>query len=236
MRKSRSGNNRLKLRYRLLIFLLFVIIIIFTSIALFEIRLKPIVQQMAVASAERIATRAINDAIYDEMNKENIKYENLITLEKDANGKISALRTNVVEINSLKSHLPVVILDKLGKIEQTEINIPIGTIINGELLSGRGMRVNVRLIPVGSVTTDITNVFTGAGINQTRHQVMLTIHATVSLVMPIAAISADIHTSICIAETVIVGEVPDAYTLVIEPGLDAAGKINDYGADQYLTN
>ncbi|MHC1694422.1 MAG: sporulation protein YunB [Eubacteriales bacterium] len=234
MRKNRNG--RLKLRFRLLIFLIIVIIIAASSITLFEIRLKPIVKQMALASAERIATRAISEAVYDEMNEDNVKYEDLIVLEKDAKGKISALKTNVIQINRLKSHLPVVILDKLGKIEQTEINIPIGTIINGELLSGRGMRVNVRLVPVGSVTTDISNVFTGAGINQTRHQVMLTIHATVSLVMPITAISADIHTSICIAETIIVGEVPNAYTLVIEPGLDTAGEINDYGAEEHLTD
>lgn len=236
MRASKGRGRRLKLRYRLLIFFLFIAAIAAVSITLFEIRLKPIVQQMAVASAQRIATRAISEAVYDAMNSENIRYDNLINLEKDANGKISALKTNIIEINRLKSHLPVVILDKLGEIEQTEINIPIGTIINGELLSGRGMRVNIRLIPVGSVTTDITNVFTGAGINQTRHQVMMNVRATVSLVMPISAISADISTSICIAETVIVGEVPDAYTLVIEPGLELSGIINDYGADNYTGN
>lgn len=226
--RRKPKKRRLSFGKRLLIFLLALVVIALALVKYTEMRMKPILTSMATASAQRIAARAVSEAIYDEITTESITYNDLINLEKDNSGKISALRTNVIEINRLKSRLAVVILDKLASIEETTIRIPLGNIINGELLSGRGVKIELRLIPVGSVTTDISNVFTSAGINQTRHQIMMEVRAMVSVILPMSSISADITTSVCIAETVIVGEVPSAFTEVNDDG-GLSGTVNDYG-------
>ena len=87
-----------------------------------------------------------------------------------------------------------------------------GTVVNNELLSGIGPNIRIQLAPVGFVETDITNSFSAAGINQTRHQVILSVSATIAIVMPAATEYAQVETSIVLGESVLIGKVPQNYT------------------------
>ena len=213
-KKTNNNNNsrRFKTRYRLLIF--FAVIIIFSVVVLkySESRLRPIIVSMAETHAKSIGSKVVSEAITEEIEVNNISYDDLISFEKDENGKIAALKTNIIMINRLKSRLSVVILDKLSNMNDINLYIPIGNIINGEFFSGRGPKIEIIVLPVGSVTTNITNVFTSAGINQTRHQIMLEVNVTVSIIMPFSVESTDISTSMAIAETIIVGDVPKFFS------------------------
>ena len=209
--KNQKNQKRIKKRYKFLIFLLFLVIAFFGSLKYAEFRLQPIVKSMAVGTARSIGARVISEAITEEIDATNISYNDLISFEKDNSGNIAALKTDIIMINRLKSKLSVVILNKLSSIENININIPIGNLINGEFLAGRGPKLEIRILPVGSVSTDISNVFTSSGINQTRHQIMLDVRVTLTAIMTFATESTDISTSICIAETVIIGNVPDTY-------------------------
>jgi len=166
---------------------------------------------MAEAHARSIGARVVGEAINEEIAMSDLTYDDLISFEKAADGKISALKTNIMTVNRLKSTLAVVILDKLAVIDDVNLYIPVGNLLNGEFLSGRGPRIEIILIPVGSVVTDIRNVFTSAGINQTRHQIMLDVWVSVSIIMPFSVETTDIFTSVSIAETIIVGDVPNMY-------------------------
>ncbi|MCL1859284.1 MAG: sporulation protein YunB [Oscillospiraceae bacterium] len=217
-RGRRPNNNRkkFKTRYKLLIF--FAVIILFSAVVLkySESRIRTIIAPMAEAHAKRIGAKVVSEAITDEIEANNISYDDLISFEKDENGKIAALKTDIIMINRLKSRLSVVILDKLSNIKDINLYIPAGNLINGEFFSGRGPKIEIIVLPVGSVTTNITNVFTSAGINQTRHQIMLEVNITVSVIMPFSVESTDISTSMAIAETIIVGDVPNMYMGNIE--------------------
>lgn len=197
------------------VFLLFTLVFLIAAFAFLyvEIKLTPIVKTMALQKAKSIAAYVVSDAVYEE-TRESLDYEDLVTFEKDNNGKVTALKTNIVYINRLKSLLSVKILEKLQNIPETELYIPLGTALNKNILSGMGPKIRVELIPIGSVTTDIKNVFSSAGINQSRHQIMMETRVTVAIVMPMSSVSEDIVSSVCIAETVIVGDVPEAYTNV----------------------
>jgi len=166
---------------------------------------------MAEAHARSTGARVVGEAINEEIAMSNLAYDDLISFEKAVDGKISALKTNILTINRLKSTLAVVILNKLAGMEDINLYIPVGNLLNGEFLSGRGPRIEVILIPVGSVVTDIRNVFTSAGINQTRHQIMLDVWVSVSIILPFSVETTDIFTSVSIAETIIVGDVPNMY-------------------------
>ena len=208
---NQNNQRKFKKRYKFLIFLLFLIISLLGSLKYAEFRLQPIVKSMAVGTARSIGARVISESINEEIDATNISYNDLISFEKDNSGNIAALKTDIIMINRLKSKLSVVILNKLSNIENININIPIGNLINGEFLAGRGPKLEIRILPVGSVSTDISNVFTSSGINQTRHQIMLDVRVTLTAIMTFATESTDISTSICIAETVIIGNVPDTY-------------------------
>ena len=100
----------------------------------------------------------------------------------------------------------------LKKAENLSIKIPVGTIIGGDLIFGRGPGIDVKVMPIGTVATEIQNEITSAGINQTRHQIILVVNVQMSVITGIRRLPTNVSTTICIAETVIVGKVPESYT------------------------
>ena len=206
-----SGKLRLKTRHRILLLFLIILFAGLGIVKYSELKIRPIITSMAEAHARSIGARVIGETINEEMAVSNITYDDLVSFEKDSGGKISALKTNIILVNKLKSRLSVIILNKLSDMEDINLYLPVGNLLNGEFLSGRGPKIEVILLPVGSVTTNISNVFTSAGINQTRHQIIFEVRVTVSIIMPFSVESTDITTSISIAETIIVGDVPNMY-------------------------
>lgn len=217
-----------KIRKKLIFAVMFIAATAGIALLYLNLRLKPIVREMAVARARTIATRVISEAIYQTVSDTNTTYDELVNFEKNSDGMITAVKTDIVKVNRIKSALSVNILDRLSQIREDELSIPIGSIINGDLLSGRGFRIKIKLIPIGSVSTDMTNSFTSAGINQTLHRINMEVHAVVSLILPTFTTNVDITNTVCIAETVIVGQVPSAYTEVIEQSDDMVGVLNDF--------
>jgi sporulation protein YunB len=212
-----------------LLFVISVSFVALTGIVVYvDVRLRPVVREMAVARSRSIATRVISEAIHKTVTDNNISYDDLISFEKTNEGMISAVKTDIVKVNRLKSALSVDILDRLSDIDEDELSIPIGSVINGDLFSGRGFRIKIKLMPIGSVATDITNSFESAGINQTLHRINMEVRAVISLVLPTMSVNVDIVNTVCIAETVIVGQVPSAYTEVIEQSDDMVGVLNDF--------
>lgn len=219
-----------KRKKALFVAVLFLLVTVFVIIYL-DWRIKPIVGEMAVARSRSIATRVISQAIETTINEQGITYNDLVSFEKTEDGNISAVKTNIVKVNQLKSSLSVNILDKLSNITEDEIAIPIGNVVNGDLFSGRGFKIKIKIMPVGSVSTDMSNHFSSAGINQTLHRINLEVRAVISLIMPTLTTNVDIINSVCIAETVIVGQVPSAYTEVIEKSDDMIGVLNDFKSE-----
>ena len=177
-----------------------------------ERRLSRIVAEIASQSVKAKASVVISKAIYDELEKSAVTYDDLVSFEKDSEGRISALKTNIIEVNKLKSSLSLKILESLRNTGEMSVTIPIGTVLNSELLSGRGPDIKVKVMPIGTVAADIDNVITSAGINQTRHQVMLYVSVQIAVITAVRNTSANVSTNVCIAETVIVGGVPESYT------------------------
>ena len=175
-------------------------------------RLRPMICPIAVAEAKSIATMSINTAVNQELSVAEIGYDDLITLEMDAENRVTALKANTLEINKLRASLTVAIQSKVDQIQDSIVEIPLGTVVNNELLSGVGPNIRIQLAPVGFVETDITNSFSAAGINQPRHQVILSVSATIAIVMPAATEYAQVETSIVLGESVLVGKVPQNYT------------------------
>ena len=208
---GRNGKTAIKPGYKLMLVLLALIFLLAVIVKYSESNIRPIIVSMAEAHAKSIASRVVGEAINDEIAADNINYDDLVSFEKDAGGKITALKTNIITVNQFKSKLSVSILNKLSNMNDVNLYIPLGNLINNDFLSGRGPRLEIILLPVGSVTTNITNVFTSAGINQTRHQIMLDVRVTVSIIMPFSVDSTDVSTSVEIAETIIVGDVPNMF-------------------------
>ncbi len=175
-----------------------------------SVYLRRVASQMAVSDATDCVTLAINDAIYSEMSEGLFDYDYFVRLEKDESGRITAVTTNMSRINTLSAQLlrDVVSSADGGKIE---IRVPLGNLIGTNLLHGRGPDVPVEIIILTSSSAGFRNEIRSAGINQTRHQILLDIRVDIDVMIPWDTISTSVNSEVLVAETVIVGEVPRFY-------------------------
>lgn len=200
-----------KILQKIFIFLL-TIIFIFTFMFIYlEYRLSPIIAVIAEHEARQISTVIIDRTVCEQIEYTGLTYEQLVHFEKDTSGKVAAITTNAVNISKFKSYVTIAISKALSELIYEEVTIPIGTIIYGDLFLGRGPKIKIRLNPVGSVSSNIYSEFSSAGINQTKHRIMIELRAEVSVLIPFRTVSTEVSTSVCIAETVLVGDVPSTY-------------------------
>lgn len=202
----------MRLRIRIskkIIALLLLAIVIFVYLMI-DNAVRPTILSMSEARLRAIAVKSMNAAVRETVGNE-INYTDLMNIEKDQEGNIKLISANAVKMNNLAANTAITAQDKILNIGEQGISIPIGTIIGGQLLTGRGPSINVKIEPVGSVTTDFMTEFEDAGINQTRHKIFLILNASVRIVVGNAAQTVEISSQVLISETIIIGNVPQSF-------------------------
>lgn len=171
---------------------------------------RSLVTELAVSSAKDAVVVAVNEIVKDIMTDEDFDPSDLVKLERNADGSVAAVTTNVAAVNMLAAR----VLERA--VAQTEdrcitVRIPLGNLAGSTLLAGKGPSVPVELLMLSSSVAGFRSEMTTAGINQTRHQILLELHVDVSLLMPWRTVGTDVDTEILVSETVIVGAVPESY-------------------------
>lgn len=194
--------------------------------------LKPVMTSMATARVSNLVNRIVSAAVNEAVENGNIDYQNFVIFEKDETGHITALRSNVAEVNRMQGQITDEILHRLSEVATSELEIPLGTLTGSALLAGRGPSLFVRMQAVGSASAAFRNQFTAAGINQTRHQIFLDVDVYMSILLPGMKTSTKVSNEIAVAETVIVGGVPDTYTYFST----MPDEIGQYAEDYIMNN
>lgn len=177
----------------------------------FEIRAKPVIIEMAVAQSENIASEIIENAIVSVLYENDITYSTMVEIEKDANGRVATVKADAVKMNMLKSKIGAEISKDILDTDSREISIPLGTILGVSALSGKGPKIKTTVTLASNVTSTINNSFTSTGINQTMHEIYVNVNATIYVIMPKNSASAEVNSNYCIAQTVIIGTVPETF-------------------------
>lgn len=195
-------SGRKKVIIGLLIFIILFVIL--------GVQLRPIIKGITENEAKKMATNCVNSTVAELLSKSGISYNDMVSIERDNNGKILAITSNVVKMNELKSQILMAVQRELGN-QENEVGVALGTLLGNDLLHGRGPRIPLKITLSGNVTGDFKSNFEAAGINQTRHQIYLEIHMSVYSFIPGFNTMTDVKTDVPIAETVIVGDVPQMY-------------------------
>lgn len=177
-----------------------------------EWMLGPSIREMAGYQSKVYATRIIHEAVAEELSRQGTDYSQLFTISKKDTGEVTSIESNVAAINQLQTHLAQTILERLDTREGEGMGLPLGTLTGLDILAGRGPMMEFYIRPIGTVETSVLNQFDSAGINQTLHRVMLEITAEVSPLLPGCGGSNRVTVEVCVAETVIVGSVPQLIT------------------------
>ncbi len=182
---------------------------------LYETKIRPVISQVAAAQAQSVAVSTLNDELNRIIAMEGMGYSDFAVLQKDAQNRISAVTTDMAKVSRIKSKIAVYVQEKMREVDKMTMRIPLGTLVSNGLFSGYGPKIPIRLTSVGRAVVDIEDSFIEAGINQTRHEIHLLVTAKISVLMPGGGTVTEIHTKIPIAQSVIVGEVPESVTSVI---------------------
>ena len=153
---------------------------------------------------------AVNESVSETL-ADRLRYDDLIAVERDAEGDIRAMTANSYEINRIARDTAYLAQKKLQAMAEEGIAIPLGAFTGIEALAGFGPEAVLRILPVAVVTCRFSSDFSGAGINQTRHAVYLDVTAEVSVVLPGRTSSFSTLSQVLLAESVLVGDVPQMY-------------------------
>ena len=151
----------------------------------------------------------INDAIDLQIETGTIQYDRIVYFEKDLNGRITALKTNMSEVNRLKTSILNIINDEIMDMDTSDIGIPVGSLIIPELLSGRGPAIPIQILSISNSDAAFESFFTEAGINQTLQQLTMEVSVDVTILVLGKTESFTVSSQVVVAETIIVGQVPD---------------------------
>ena len=213
MRRGFFRYRRIMGRHTLLkVCLLILSLIVLTFSMVASAHLRPLLESLAVTRVSNAVNRIVIEAVDEAIQNGSISYEQLISFEKDGNGAIAAVHSNMAACNRLQAEILDIILERISQVSARELSIPIGTLSGVSLLAGRGPRITVRMESVGSSTAKFQNEFYSAGINQTNHRIILYIDVSISILLPGFTTATKVSNAVTVAETVIVGSVPETYT------------------------
>lgn len=193
-------------------FFRFIIVILSISLILlilFRVKYYDPILSLAKTQVSNTTSDLINDAIDKQIEDGNIQYDRMVYFEKDLDGRITALKTNMSEVNRLKTDILNLINDDILALSTNDLGIPLGSLFLPEILSGRGPDIPVEIMSIRNSDASFHSAFTEAGINQTLHQLIMQVSVDVTILVLGKAESFTINSQVVVAETIIVGDVPN---------------------------
>lgn len=185
---------------------------VFIIFFLADLKLRPLITSVAANRAQVISASIINDVVHDEISRKDVNYSDIVILEKDHNGHICAVNTNIKKVNLLKTSVCIAVQKKISEIKNDDYKVAIGTLTGTEIFNGRGPKIPLKISLSGSVKANFRSNFETAGINQTKHQLYLDVSTKVFALVPGYPTNSTIETSVLVSETVLIGEVPKFLT------------------------
>ncbi len=190
--------------------LILIIFLLFSAIYISR-RLGQLMIKIAEWDINNLVDILANDAINEAIDELDAQYDDIITISSDSQGNVTSINTNMAYANKLKTHVINKIYETLPSVESQVIEIPLGNLFGSKLFSGTGPYIPVKIMSVTSVNSSLENEFLSVGINQTMHKIYIDATIDLSVMVPGYESVVSVSTTVLIAETVIVGKVPDTY-------------------------
>ena len=203
---SKKRRRGLGLRF----YLLAGVVMLFSMGVVVDAALRPILEQVAAQQVHLAVVRLINEAVYDQLGN-GVAYQQLINVSTDADGRVTLMQPDTVKITRLVTSIARDLEEKLGNLSREDIKVPLGMLTGNSLLADKGPNLTLALLPLGSVSVNIHDEFSAAGINQTRHSIMLDIVVDMGILLPFQSTFTQITDTLPIVESVIVGPIPETY-------------------------
>ena len=184
--------------------------IVAAAVIILHVNVTRVLKSIAEANMRSITTVAVNDAIFYTLS-DALRYEDLVTVERDSAGNVVAITSDPLAINRIARDTAYMSQQNLQRMSEDGVDVPLGAFFGIEAWAGFGPKVHMRIIPISNVECRFVSKFQEAGINQTKHSIYLEIVADISIIMPSGTSNFASLTEVLIAESVLVGKVPESF-------------------------
>ena len=211
--KRGSCGGKRKVR-RLVLVPLVTAVVLFSAIFVYlQAVIDPNLEDISRMRAEVLVTRTINRAL-SELFQEQTVEEDLFLLKKDENGKTELVQANSIAINILLTQLALNLQEAFRTMDEEPLQVPLGALMGSKMLSQTGQCADVVIKPVSVISTDFRTEFDSKAINQTKYKIYIVLKCRVKVMAPFSSRTFDTSSKILLAETVILGDVPDSFVQV----------------------
>ncbi len=191
--------------------ILVAILLIWLLFTFFSNHLRPVVETVAKSEATNFVSVTVSNVVEQCMSQQGVEYYDLMEIHHQESDGLTTVTGRTTAINQLRNQITQSLVQQLENVDAEQLGVPLGNLTGWMLFSGLGPKLRVSIDSVGDVVTEIRNQFDSAGINQTHHQVLMDISVTVHLFIPGEITSVTVDTTVCLAETVFIGTVPNSY-------------------------
>lgn len=188
-----------------------ILLLTFLLLCIFRYKFSDAIISLAQTQVVNATSDLINDAIDKQIETGNIRYDRMVYFEKDLDGRITALKTNMSEVNRLKTDILNLINDEIMEMDSSDLGIPLGSLVLPELFSGKGPGIPIQVLSIRNSDASFASHFTEAGINQTLQQLTMDVIVDISVLVLGKTELLSVSSQVVVAETIIVGQVPNTY-------------------------
>lgn len=206
-------NSKIK---TVIIILIIMFIFFIASVILIEFRIKIIRKDVSEFTARNAAASAILNGVEETVKDAKIYYSDIVNLNVDENGNIKSISTDTAKLNTVSNAVNRNVDKRISEMKNIPVKIPLTSFFGDEIISGLGPEITFYITMTGSASTNFENVFDSTGVNQTRHQIMLNVSVDVYVVFGKRIEKYTVDSNVCIAESIIVGNTPDALAQLTE--------------------
>lgn len=175
----------------------------------FRSNVKPVVYTYCDALIASLGEECVNSAAADVVSL--YQYSDFVDVMRGSDGSIEVINTSTSKVNGFVRSLALRCETALDALGVQRIDIPIGAFSGSVLLSNSGPKIGVDITFFSSVKCDFVTRFENVGVNQTRHSIFAKIDVCLNTVLPISEHELYLSNNILVAESVIVGEIPNVY-------------------------
>lgn len=182
-------------------------IVVFAVFLGIERRIAPIAFKTGEAQLKNGLTLECN-RILSEVTAEKFKTSDIMTENRDADGRVTSVSVNFGEVNRIKTYSAQRIAEYLKGCKNIGCSVPMGSLVSDGILSGYGFEIPLNLVCTAELDVNFEDDFVSAGVNQVRHRLMISVVVNATLCSITESTPVRIVTDIPLAETVISGDVP----------------------------
>ena len=221
----RQAKRGREIRGRLFIFLIVFLLLLGYGFIFMNRIVKPTIISIGETKAKAMLTQVVNDVVKEKFT-EDVQSGNLLNIKTNDEGKVTMVQADSAAMTRLSYDLAGRIQSRIKHMDEEKVMVPIGTILGSQILSQTGPKMNLKVLPLGATQIAFTAEFEETGINQTKYKVYLVVKSKAKVLVPFSSNNIDLETVLLVAETIIVGDVPQTYVNVPEQEIMDAVDIN----------